>query len=112
MTADNNQSSNDPLELTIAALRKAPPAEDRPSPALVAATIAALQALERNPESDSSGEQQSRTVLMSDPARIVGPGTSEPVSARSEASSRKWRRPALWGAALAAALLMSVVLTR
>jgi hypothetical protein len=102
MTDDNSQPSNEPLDLAIAALRNAAPPEDRPSPALIAATIGKLQALEGDSPSDSSDER----------ARMVEPVTTKVVGTQSEALSRSWRRPALWAAALAAALLIAVVLTR
>jgi hypothetical protein len=105
MTAENNQPSNDALDLAIAALRNAAPGEDRPPPALVAATIAKLQALDTNASISSSGDRESRV-------RIVEPGAMKPAGARSKASSRNWRRSAPWAAALAATLLIAVVLTR
>jgi hypothetical protein len=112
MNAENNQPQTDPLDLAIAALRNAAPTDDRPSPALVAATIAALQALESSAPISSSGERESPVLLVSDSAQIVEPVATKPVGARREASSRNWRGPALWAAALAAAVLIAVVLIR
>lgn len=109
--ADNNQPSNDPLDVAITALRNAAPADERPSPALIAATIAALQAETSAPIS-SSGERESPVLPVSEPARVIEPATTKPVGATSKGSSRNWRRSALWAAALAAALLIAVVLTR
>jgi hypothetical protein len=112
MTADYNQPTSDPLDMAIAALRNGAPADDGPSPALVAATIAKLQALDTNPPISSSGERESPILPGPESARIVEPVTAKLGATRSEASSRNWRRPALWAAALATALLIAVVLTR
>jgi hypothetical protein len=112
MNAENNQAPNDSLDIAIAALRNRAPAEERPSPALVIATIAALEALEVNSPIDPSAERKSTLLPVPDPGRMVEPATTKPVAAGAEVSARKSRRPLLWSAALAAALLIAVVLTR
>jgi hypothetical protein len=112
MNAENNQPPNDPLDVAIAALCNAAPVDERPSPALIAATIGALQALETSAPISSSGERDSPVLPVPDSAQIVEPVTTKHASARGAASSRNWRRPALWAAALAAALLIAVILTR
>jgi hypothetical protein len=117
MNAENNEAPNDALEIAIAALRNAPPAEERLSPSLVAATIASLEALEVNSPIEPSGERESNVVPVPDPGRMVEPARTKLVAAGAEMSSRKWRRPVHWSAALAAAalaaaLMIAVVLTR
>ena len=112
MTDENSQPSNEPLDVAIAALHHAAPADERPSPALIAATIAALQALEANAPGGSSDERNSPLLRVPDSARIVAPVTTKVVGTQSEPLSRSWRGPALWAAALAAVVLFAVVLTR
>jgi hypothetical protein len=117
MNAEKNQVPNDSLDIAIAALRNRASAEERPSPALVAAAIAALEALEVNSLFDPSAERKSTVPPGPDAARMIEPATTKPVAAGAEVSARKSRRPQLWSAALAAAalaaaLLIAVVLTR
>src|SRR5438046_2014309 len=89
MYAENNKLPIDALDLATAAVRGAGPSGDRPPPAVVAATLAALAALETTAPADERMVQMPRA-----------------------APASRFRRTALWAAALAAALLIGFIVTR
>jgi hypothetical protein len=113
MSSDNNKASIDPLadrlDAAIAALRSTSLAEERPSPALVAATIDALRRLDATLPENPAGQTGSETR----PAQRPDVANVELQPALNVAKpSRRIPRVAIWAAALAAAVCVAIVVNR
>jgi hypothetical protein len=104
MSSENNKPSNDPLETAIAAMKSATAANDRPPAALVAATIEALRRLEAGSQTAASSESRPEGISLSE--RSVAPQAA----ATARRQSGRYRRLIVWGAALAAAALIAIVI--
>jgi hypothetical protein len=113
MSSDNNKASldplADPLDAAVAALRSTPPAEERPSPALAAATIDALRRLEATLPTNPAGQIGSDAHSAQQPAATHV--ESRPTLNVAK-QSRRIPRVAIWAAALAAAACVAIVVNR
>lgn len=113
MSSENNKASldplADPLDVAIAALRSTPPAEERPSPALVAATIETLRRLDATMPENLAVQTDSETHLAQ---RLAPANTESKPTVNVGKRSRRIRRMALWAAALAAAACVAIVVNR
>lgn len=89
MSSENNQTSNDPLESAIAAIKNEAVGNDRPPAALAAVTIESLRRL--------------------DTANAIGASAEPAAAAVPPRPSSRYRRAILWAATLAAAVLVAIL---
>jgi hypothetical protein len=106
MSSENNKPMDDRLESAIAAMKNVTAANDQPPAALVAATIETLRRLDTAGETGAGVELQSPDA---DLQRQAAPAVEPRAIGSARPTLSRFRRPILWGGALAAALLIAIV---